>query len=127
MLPALWPGDLLTIQSREYDEVVPGDIVLVMRDNRFFVHRLIEKRQVKDSCSWITRGDAMPQNDPPSAKFELLGRVTFIRRGNRTLVPSRKVSLFTTALAWMLSRWDHLRSFALRMHAARMKACATHP
>jgi signal peptidase I len=127
MLPALWPGDLLTIQSRDYDEVVPGDIVLVMRDNRFFVHRLIERRKVGDRCAWITRGDAMPQNDPPAAEFELMGRVTFIRRGNRTVEPSRKLSLFTSALAWMLKRWDHFRSFALRIHAVRMKACAPHP
>ena len=39
MLPSVWPGDLLTIQSAADDEVVPGDIVLVLRDNRFFVHR----------------------------------------------------------------------------------------
>jgi signal peptidase I len=127
MLPSLWPGDLLTIQRVAHDEVVAGDIVLVMRDNRFFVHRLIEKRQVGGCCSWITRGDAMPQNDPPAAASELLGRVTLIRRGMRSFVPTRHVSLFNLALSGALSRWDHFRSFALRMHATRMKACATHP
>src|SRR5208283_2572418 len=62
MLPAVWPGDLLTIQSTAYDEVVPGDIVLVLRNNRFFVHRLVESRRDQDCLWWITRGDAMPHS-----------------------------------------------------------------
>src|SRR5208282_2077706 len=52
MLPSVWPGDLLTIQSVAQDEVVPGDIVLVLRDHRFFVHRLVEMRQDQGGISW---------------------------------------------------------------------------
>jgi hypothetical protein len=127
MLPSVWPGDLLTIQSVSYDEVAPGDIVLTLRDNRFFVHRLVERRQVQDRLLWITRGDAMPDCDPPGAASELLGRVTGIRRGNRSLVPSRRVSLFHSVLAWMLCRWDGFRSLALHFHAALLQAGASHP
>ena len=125
MLPSLWPGDLLAIQSAAYDEVVSGDIVLVMRDNRFFVHRVVERRRVQDGFSWITRGDAMPHNDPPVGASELLGRVAGIRRANRTFVPRRRVSLLHSALAWMLCRWDRFRSLALRIHAARLQADPT--
>ncbi len=127
MLPSLWPGDLLTIQSVAQGEVVQGDIVLVLQDVRFFIHRLIEKRQVRDCISWITRGDAMPQNDPPASASDLLGRVVFIRRGNRSFVPRRQLSLLNFALACILRRWDRFRSLALRMYAAHMQACATHP
>jgi hypothetical protein len=122
MLPSLWPGDLLTIQFVAHNQVVPGDIVLVMRDNRFFAHRLIGKQHDQDCVTLITRGDAVPQNDPPVATSELLGRVSGIRRGSRSLVPSQRVSLFQRALAWMLCRWDHFRSLALRIHAARLQA-----
>jgi signal peptidase I len=122
MLPSLWPGDLLTIQCAAHGEVVSGDIVLVMRDNRFFVHRLIERRQDQDRLLWITKGDAVPHEDPPVAASELLGRVTGIRRANRSFVPSRRVSLLKSVLAWMLCRWDHFRSLALRIHAARLQA-----
>ncbi len=115
MLPSVWPGDLLTIQSAPHDEVVPGDIVLVMRDNRFFVHRLIETRQVQDCLLWITRGDAMPQNDPPVAASELLGRVTSVCRASRSFVPSRSVSPLRSMLAWMLYRWDRFRNLTLRI------------
>jgi Peptidase S24-like len=122
MLPSLWPGDLVTIQSVAHCEAVPGDIVLVMRDNRFFVHRLIEKRSGQDCISWITRGDAVPQNDPPVSASELLGLVVGVRRGHHNLVPGRQVSPLQPVLAWMLCRWDHFRGLALRIHAARLQA-----
>ena len=119
MLPSVWPGDLLTIQSAAQDEVVPGDIVLVMTDSRFFVHRLVARRQDGDCLSWITRGDAMPQNDPPAAASELLGRVVGISRASRSFVPSRRNPPLHSVLAKMLCRWDRLRILALRIHAAR--------
>lgn len=119
MLPSVWPGDLLTIQSAAHDEVVPGDIVLVVRDNRFVIHRLVETRQVHDCPLWITRGDAMPQNDSPAAASVVLGRVVSITRSNRSFVPSRRTPLLQSMLAKMLCRWDRLRILALRIHAAR--------
>lgn len=125
MLPSVWPGDLLTIQSAAYDEVVPGDIVLVLRNNHFFVHRLVERRRGQDCLSWITRGDAMPHSDPPAAASELLGRVASIRRANRSFVPSRRVSLLHSALAWMLCRCDRFRNLTLRIYAARLQAGLT--
>jgi signal peptidase len=121
MLPSLWPGDLLTIQGLAYDQAVPGDIVLVLRNNRFFVHRLIERRRDQDCLSWITKGDAMQDCDPPAAASELLGRVAGIRRGNRSFVPSPRVSQPHSALAWMLYRWNRLRNLTMRIHAARLR------
>jgi hypothetical protein len=120
MLPSLWPGDLLTIQRAARDKVVPGDIVLVMQDSRFFVHRLVEISRDADCLSWITRGDGMPNNDPRVAAPELLGRVIAVSRGNRSFVPSRRASLLNSALAWTLCRWGRLRNLALRFHAMRM-------
>lgn len=117
MLPSIYPGDLLTIQNAHQEDIVPGDIVLVRRDNRFFVHRLAEKRYHQGVLQWITRGDAMPHNDPPATGSELLGRVSSIRRNHRIIVPSRRASLLTSALAWMLCRSDSVRSAALRIHS----------
>ena len=127
MLPSVWPGDLLTIQSAAYDEAGPGDIVLVLRDKRFFVHRLVERRLDPDGISWITRGDAMPHCDPPAAASELLGRVVGIRRANRSFVPNRRVLLLHSALAWMLCRWDRFRNLTLNIHAVNLQAAPTRP
>jgi signal peptidase len=119
MLPAVWPGDLLTIEGAPYEQIAPGDIVLARRDNRFFIHRLIERRQDRGGVLWITRGDAVPQNDPPALASQLLGRVTGIRRAQRDFVPSRRVSRMNSAVAWMLCHWDRFRSICLRMHSLR--------
>jgi hypothetical protein len=118
MLPSVWPGDLLTIQSAAHEEVVPGDIVLVLRGKRFFVHRTVELQRGQDRFSWITRGDAMPHNDPPAAASELLGRVVCICRANRSFNPSRRISLLHSALAWMLCRWDGFRNLTLEIQTA---------
>lgn len=125
MLPSVWPGDLLTIQSAGFDEIVPGDIVLVLRGNRPFVHRLIQKQGAQDSVSWITKGDAMPHNDPPATASQLLGRVACIRRANRSFVPSRRTSQFHFALAWTLFRWARFRTLMLRIHAAVLRSTPT--
>jgi hypothetical protein len=122
MLPSVWPGDLLTIQSAAHNEVVAGDIVLVLRDRRFLIHRLIEKRQDRGFILWVTRGDAVPRNDPPAGASELLGRVTGIQRGNRVVVPSRRVSGLDSVLAWAFCRSDRFRNLTLRVQAARVQA-----
>jgi signal peptidase I len=122
MVPAVWPGDLLTIQSAAQEEVVAGDIVLVLRSNRFFIHRLMEKRQDQDCVCLITKGDAMPHSDPPATESELLGRVTVIRRAHRSLVPSRRISLVHSALAWMVCHSGRFRNVTLRIHTARLHA-----
>jgi Peptidase S24-like len=118
MLPAVWPGDLLTIQRVVYDEIASGDIVLVLRDDRFCIHRLVGWQLGRDCLLSVTRGDAMPQDDPPAAASEVLGRVASIRRGNRSFVPRRRVSMLHSTLAWMLCRWSRFRSLALRIHGA---------
>jgi SOS-response transcriptional repressor LexA len=113
MLPSVWPGDQLTIQSAAHDDVVPGDIVLAVHNDRVFVHRLVEKSASQNSFWCITKGDAMPQKDPPAAASELLGRVVSIQRGNRSFSPSRRVSLVHSVLARMFCNSDCVRNLAL--------------
>ncbi len=122
MLPSLWPGDLLTIESISHDAIIPGDIVLVLRDQRFFIHRLVRTRRHENCISFITKGDAMPNNDPPAAALELLGRVAGVRRGNRSFVPSRQASQIHSAVAWTLFRVQRFRDFIFGIKAASRKA-----
>jgi signal peptidase len=120
MLPAIWPGDVLCIERKPGDEIVPGDIVVVAREGRFFIHRLIEKHD----SEWVTRGDSLPQNDPPVEEVQVLGKVSFIQRKAGAWVPSARTSRPKRALAWMLCRWDLLRNVVLRVHSLRdRRAC----
>jgi Peptidase S24-like len=113
MLPTIWPGDVLSIERRPDQEIVPGDIVLVARQNRFFVHRLIEKGNARR----ITRGDSLPQNDEPAAAVQVLGKVSLIVRKTGAVVPNSRVSVFGRAFAWMLCHWNSFRNITLRIHS----------
>jgi signal peptidase I len=115
MLPSIWPGDVLRIEAKPWEEMVPGDIVLVARNRRFFIHRLIEK----NNSHWITRGDSIPQNDAPVAQVQVLGKVSTIHRKGRVIPPSQRLSPLTRLLARMLCRWDSARNVALRIHSLR--------
>jgi hypothetical protein len=111
MLPSIWPGDVLRIAPKTGQVIVPGDIVLVARDSRFFVHRLIEKR----NSQWIMRGDSLPQNDAAVAEAQVLGKVSAIHRKSRVISPNPRVSPLTRTLAWMLCHWDSFRNITVRI------------
>ena len=115
MLPTLWPGDLLTIENHARRELSAGDIVLVLRGEHILVHRLI-RSMGQGGPRWITRGDAMPQNDPPVADPDVLGRVSCIYRKNRAIAPSRQLSLLNRAVGWLLCHSASARNLALRIH-----------
>lgn len=125
MLPSIWPGDFVTIESVPFERLIPGEIVLCERDNRFFIHRLIARPiNPSNEPSWVTRGDALPLNDPPISANQLLGRVSVIHRYDGTTVPSWRVSTVSRMLAYMLPRWDWFRTILLRIHRLR-QVCAS--
>lgn len=113
MLPTIWPGDVLDIERKSSDEMVPGAIVLLTRQRRFFIHRLIEKQD----SHWITRGDALSQNDVPAVSAQVLGRVSIIHRRNRAISPSAHASLGVRIFAWVFCHCDLLRNIAVRTHS----------
>ena len=113
MLPSIWPGDILTIEPKAEQEIVAGDIVLVTRQNRFFIHRLIEKHDSR----WITRGDSLPHNDDPVASCDVLGRISRVHKRTTVIVPRQRRSPLSRALAWMLCHSDTFRTIALRLHS----------
>ena len=43
MLPAVWPGDVLSVRSQGVVEALPGDIVLFGREGRLVAHRVVER------------------------------------------------------------------------------------
>ena len=75
MLPTLWPGDCLTIQSYNFEDAETGDLVLYARGGRLFVHRVMRKCRLGETHSLITRGDCMTEEDPPVEENDLLGKV----------------------------------------------------
>jgi signal peptidase I len=116
MLPAIWPGDILTIESASHRPPACGDIVLMLVNHRPFIHRVQQKCGCEGYPQWITRGDAVPQGDPPVSSADMLGTVSLIQRNRHSMVPSRRRSTVARLLAWLLCHSNHFRSLCLRAH-----------
>src|SRR5258708_5762790 len=81
MLPAIVPGDCLTIKSFSPGEVPSyGEALLVHRDGEFRIHRLVRVLDNTPQHIYILRGDALLQDDPPVFRCQILGRVTSLQR-----------------------------------------------
>ena len=99
MLPAVWPGDTLLVESARPGTTREGDIVLFGLERRLFVHRV-----VKDlgGSRFLTCGDAMCAPDPIIEGHQLLGRVTSIQRNGRRIEPHRRRSVSDRAIAGLV-------------------------
>lgn len=124
MLPAIWPGDLLSIRAIEMDQVQPGDVILFTREGRFFIHRVVQMREAATEStgrSLVTRGDSMRESDAPVSPEELLGRVETANRNGAGELPVLQASGWMRAAGRMLAYSDLLRRVALRLHAWRSR------
>jgi signal peptidase I len=87
MTPWIRSEDLVFIKRFDFERVSTGDVILFERDDRFFVHRIIGRRQFmpggKERAQLITKGDALDGVDAPVSAEEFLGRATRIHRGHR--------------------------------------------
>jgi len=117
MLPAVWPGDILTVHRQDMEDILPGEIVLCARDGSFSAHRVVRMIQNLDCALVITRGDRLLRTDPPVSAGELLGQVTAIERGNRSIVP--RMTFWGQIASWILCRSELCTRVLLRLRAFR--------
>ncbi|MGB6386449.1 MAG: S24/S26 family peptidase [Terriglobales bacterium] len=121
MLPTLWPGDLVEIANCSPEELRTGEILLAMREGRFFLHRLVAPCT---SNGFLLRGDSMPGPDPLFPPEALVGRLV----GNRAVRSARGTTCF--GVAWLSMAWFRAlgmlfchfslaRRVALRLHLRR--------
>ena len=109
MLPSLWPGEVVEIAGCKTEDVRPGDVVLALREGRFFLHRFM-KRAGHDR--FTLRGDSMPSADPEFSSEALIGR---LKRPAPLRTWSRAIGVFfcycgpARRMALRLhTRWRHL-------------------
>ncbi len=115
MLPVLWPGDLADIQSCTLEDVEPGDIVLALRDGRFFLHRLL----VRQSNGFLLRGDSMPGSDPAFSPDALIGKLVCCQGQGH--VRQLGASSWSRAIGYILCHWGIARRVALKFHRIRQQ------
>jgi len=121
MLPTVWPGDTLLVESAEPATVSEGDILLYHRDQKLFVHRVVN---AKSHNTILTRGDAMPRPDPPVRPDQMLGRVVSIVRNGEAIKPNRKLRASQRAVAGLVRRSTLAARVVVGIHGLRKPARA---
>jgi signal peptidase len=81
MMPAMWPGDIVTVQRCQLADLRPGHVALCRVEGKLLAHRVM--RTFHDRL--ITRGDSVPCSDPPVEASAIVGYVTNIARDHRTI------------------------------------------
>jgi signal peptidase I len=103
MLPAVWPGDTLVVESISHDHIHIGDVVLVGREGRLCAHRVVSKAG-SGNPRWVTQGDAMSVPDRPVLESELLGRVAYLIRAGRLIAVPAELSVGEQLIAKIVRR-----------------------
>lgn len=135
MFPTLWPYDIVEIASCSVDDVRPGEIVLALREDRFFLHRFLFRSRAN---GFLLRGDSMPRPDPQFPNEALLGRLVGRARQNqshaqrhahihevraqaRSFLPLRP---WSRAIGQLLCHCGSARRLVLKMHSRAQSTCA---
>lgn len=85
MRPGLGRDQDVVVERASLEELRLGDIAVFFRDARLFAHRVVRRVGAGSGASWVTKGDALANLDPPLEPHELLGRVVLIEQGPHTV------------------------------------------
>lgn len=131
MLPTLWPCDVTEIAGCSVGDLRGGEIVLALRDGRFFLHRFLRIT----ASGFVLQGDSMPHPDPEFPSTALLGRLVGFQpasigsvngraatSANSSSTPLLPLRPSTRLLGKILCYCGPARRLALRLHAARERS-----
>ena len=104
MFPFIKNGDIITVKYINSKDIVIGDILLYQRDEKFFVHRLIDKRRNNNNIYYITKGDNLPNSDLPIEISSIKGKVVEIQNDKRRIsLDSLKMKIVNYSIAKILT------------------------
>ncbi len=121
MIPSIYPGDLLTVRSQFIADARHGQIVLSLREGRFWAHRVTRKWRQGNRFVFATRGDALPKEDPSLDESQMLGRVTSVVRYGKPVALAQIDRPWTRLLRWAVRNSSALAKTLLRRHSLRMR------
>jgi hypothetical protein len=123
MLPALWPGDVLTVAPATDIALTPGAIALTVHGERLVAHRVMQRIGSGGAVSLITRGDALEHGDPPVPAARVLGIV--VARNGRPLADTGRIRCRALGhLAGLAVRSASLLALTLKLRALIWKTRA---
>jgi len=112
MLPAIWPGDVLTISRISPKLLEPDQIVLYRRNGKLTAHRVVQVAH----DHFLTRGDCVPSLDPPVPFSAMVGQVIAVCRNGRAV--KLQPSPWQRTAAWFLRHSDLSIRLLLHLRAA---------
>lgn len=116
MVPTIFPYDILEVDRVTPEALVPGDVVLTLREGALCAHRLIARPDGKGSQVWMTQGDALSHPDDPLREEEVLGRVTHVTRRRKCVCLSHQQDLAARLLARFIRRSLFAARFVANLH-----------
>lgn len=119
MVPTIWPGDLLTIQSASVHQIEKGDIVLFRSRERFVAHRVLTTVNTSEGPKVQTQGDSAPHADFPVQEDDVLGKVAFIERNGRCMKPLRGLGKISRAVAGLFRHSEFAARVVVGVHGTR--------
>ncbi len=102
MLPLIKPEDEIVVRKGSKETLKCGDIVVFERFRELYTHRLLCKRMSGSKMTLVTKGDNSFIADDPISEKDLLGKVTKIRKGNRSINLEGKFWKIVNSLAGTL-------------------------
>jgi len=121
MLPAIYPGDCLTLKSFGAAPPRRGEIVLCRRAGEFRVHRIASILEKGTAKFYVLRGDALTDDDPPVPADELLGRVTSLARRGMSVEFNSPQRVHHRLLRSIVRRSKVATVLLLRWHAMQQR------
>jgi hypothetical protein len=113
MLPAIWPGDRLTVRPVRATLPAVGEIALTLWEGGLRAHRVI-------ACSdhdVMTQGDALEVGDPAIERAAILGTVAY--RNGEPL--ENRANLLRGAFGGLVTSCRPLRFIVLKLIALRRR------
>ena len=111
MMPAIWPGDELTVRGVDAGMLREGQVALYRREGKLTAHRVIEAARGPGE-KVLTRGDSLPRMDAPVEAGEIVGQVVGIQRRGRAV--KLETGRWQRGAAWVLRRSDGCTRLAMR-------------
>lgn len=109
MIPAIWPGDIITVRRHEKGALRRGQIVLYSQERRLVAHRIT----YISGDFFTTRGDALLRDDPPINESDIVGQIVSLVRNGRSMTLYQ--SSWQRAFSSVLRRSDFCLRMTLRL------------
>jgi len=117
MVPAIRPGDLISVERARAGEISPGEIVVFAWEGRLIAHRVVARTGSPDEGYLVTRGDRTRRNDALVSSAELIGRVARIERGGSRVRARSRLNVAEQVICHVLRFSDRATYLYLRLVA----------